>query len=275
MSDEYIETLSFGSGKTIKKLQKIENIPTSFFGFRATNSSEVIYTSFDSVPYDASSAFVISNIDDQNNITSTEAIQKLIRENSTNNFTRISSNSFSLNYIGIGTVTYQRADLKLFVYDSDIETNKEITFDISTYSQPIEINPSTGKSAMYQTTVSLTGIPVEEANKEVTVDVSEYSDNDVIEITPSAGNDVMDKVSVELVHIPKFYAWQDPNASPKHYMYTCFDDVEKSTGIGYQCGTTKNAQITQKNILVSDSGGLYVQGYASSVYYRYPEGDLS
>jgi len=42
---------------------------------------------------------------------------------------------------------------------ADIESNKNVTIDVSTYSAPVEVMPSEGKDAMAQTTVTLNNIP--------------------------------------------------------------------------------------------------------------------
>ena len=42
---------------------------------------------------------------------------------------------------------------------ADLENNKSATIDVSQYSSPVEITPSSGKDAMKKTTVNLTNIP--------------------------------------------------------------------------------------------------------------------
>lgn len=42
---------------------------------------------------------------------------------------------------------------------ADLEANKEVSIDVSSYSSPIEITPSSGKDGMEKTTVTLTNIP--------------------------------------------------------------------------------------------------------------------
>ena len=42
---------------------------------------------------------------------------------------------------------------------ADIESNKDVTINVSTYSAPVEVTPSEGKDAMAKTTVTLNNIP--------------------------------------------------------------------------------------------------------------------
>jgi hypothetical protein len=42
---------------------------------------------------------------------------------------------------------------------ADLENNKTATIDVSTYTEPVEIEPSEGKDGMKKTTVTLTNIP--------------------------------------------------------------------------------------------------------------------
>lgn len=41
---------------------------------------------------------------------------------------------------------------------AELETNKAVTIDVSTYTEPIEITPSVGKDGMEKVTITLTGI---------------------------------------------------------------------------------------------------------------------
>lgn len=42
---------------------------------------------------------------------------------------------------------------------ADLEDNKEVTIDVSTYTEPVEIQPTSGKDGMKKATVTLSNIP--------------------------------------------------------------------------------------------------------------------
>ena len=188
-----------------------------------------------------------------------------------------------------------------------VDSVKNVSVDVKAYTEPVNIKPSSGYASMEGAVVTLTNFPeaesksvtitengtttitpdtkdylssVEvttdiplEANKEESINVTDYSSP--VEITPSAGNAGMKKVTVTLTNIPNIlYAWKDESASPNiHYMYTTYPDTSKWTGTAYQCGTTKNALLQVKNVLVNGEG-LYVSGYAQNLYFRDPSNDI-
>lgn len=98
---------------------------------------------------------------------------------------------------------------------ADLENNKTATINVSTYTEPVEIEPTEGKDGMKKATVTLSNIPSGgdiEANKEATIDVSTYTEP--VEITPTAGKDGMAKATVILSNIPSpsgesitYHAW--------------------------------------------------------------------
>ena len=81
-----------------------------------------------------------------------------------------------------------------------MDNNKTATINVSTYTEPVEIEPSDGKDGMKKATVTLSNIPAVESNKAVTIDVSTYTEP--IEITPTEGKDGMAKVTITLSNIP-------------------------------------------------------------------------
>ena len=83
---------------------------------------------------------------------------------------------------------------------ADLENNKAETINVSTYTEPVEIEPTEGKAGMKKATVTLSNIPAIEATKEVTVDVSTYTEP--IEITPTEGKDGVAKIVLTLSNIP-------------------------------------------------------------------------
>ena len=138
-----------------------------------------------------------------------------------------------------------------------LESNKSETIDVSQYSDAVEITPTSGKTAMEKTTVTLSNIPQIEANKEAsitqngtveitptsgkqgmakttvtvnvpqefdiesnksaTIDVSEYTDP--VEITPTQGKDGMAKATITLSNIPS------PSGSVTLYAWSTADDM--------------------------------------------------
>lgn len=85
--------------------------------------------------------------------------------------------------------------------DADLDDNKTATINVSTYTEPVEIEPSDGKDGMKKATVTLSNIPAVESNKAVTVDVSTYTEP--IEVIPTEGKDGMAKVTITLSNIPE------------------------------------------------------------------------
>lgn len=85
--------------------------------------------------------------------------------------------------------------------DADLDDNKTATINVSTYTEPVEIEPSDGKDGMKKATVTLSNIPAVESNKAYTIDVSTYTEP--IEITPTEGKDGMAKVTITLSNIPE------------------------------------------------------------------------
>lgn len=110
-----------------------------------------------------------------------------------------------------------------------------------------------------------------ETNKEYTIDFETF-ENQSIEIEPASGKKAIDGITLNFTnYIDRFYAWKDP--SNNNIMYTTFPNVNKSTGIAYQCPQIKNAALAVKDILISGTG-LCVAGYTNNVYERYPDGDI-
>lgn len=84
---------------------------------------------------------------------------------------------------------------------ASLENNKTATINVSTYTEPVEIEPSEGKDGMKKATVTLSNIPSIETSKAVTVDVSTYTEPIVIE--PTEGKDGMASVTLTLSNIPE------------------------------------------------------------------------
>ena len=79
---------------------------------------------------------------------------------------------------------------------ADLENNKTATINVSTYTEPVEVTPTSGKDGMKKATITLSNIPAIEASKAVSIDASTYTEP--IEIVPTEGKDGMAKVVVTL-----------------------------------------------------------------------------
>ena len=92
---------------------------------------------------------------------------------------------------------------------ADLENNKAATINVSTYTEPVEITPTSGKDGMKKATITLSNIPQIQSNKAQTIDVSQYTEP--VEIEPTSPNNVMAKATETLSNVPtlptKFYLW--------------------------------------------------------------------
>ena len=79
---------------------------------------------------------------------------------------------------------------------ADLDNNKTATINVSTYTEPVVVNPTEGKDGMKKATITLSHIPSIESSKAVSIDASTYTEP--IEIEPTEGKDGMAKVVVTL-----------------------------------------------------------------------------
>ena len=77
-----------------------------------------------------------------------------------------------------------------------MDNNKAQTINVSTYTEPVVVNPTSGKDGMKKATITLSHIPAIESSKAVSIDASTYTEP--IEIEPTEGKDGMAKVVVTL-----------------------------------------------------------------------------
>ena len=77
---------------------------------------------------------------------------------------------------------------------SKVENNKEATINVSTYTQPVEITPTSGKNSMKKATVTLTNIPSPSGDF---VFYAWKGDGEVVKYTLSETPSVDDKVYSE------------------------------------------------------------------------------
>ena len=79
---------------------------------------------------------------------------------------------------------------------ADLDNNKAETINVSTYTEPVVVNPTSGKDGMKKATITLSHIPVLETSKAVSIDASTYTEP--IEVEPTEGKDGMAKVVITL-----------------------------------------------------------------------------
>ena len=79
---------------------------------------------------------------------------------------------------------------------ADLDNNKTATINVSEYTEPVVVNPTSGKDGMKKATITLSHIPAIESSKAVSIDASTYTEP--IEIEPTEGKDGMAKVVVTL-----------------------------------------------------------------------------
>ena len=140
--------------------------------------------------------------------------------------------------------------------DVKVESNKAATIDVSQYTEPVVIKPTSGKDAMAKTTVTLSNIPSGadiESNKAASINVSTYTEP--VEITPTEGKDGMAKATVTLTNIPSL-------ASATLYAWGYEDGESGNTYLAYTLSATPS--VGDKAVVADDAGSLYgrIQGYA-------------
>lgn len=156
-----------------------------------------------------------------------------------------------------------------------LENNKAATIDVSTYTEPVEVTPTSGKTGMKKVTVTLDNIPSGadlEANKAATIDVSTYTDP--VEITPSEGKNGMEKVTVTLSNIPSgggynFYYWYNEDADSNYYTLT---ETPTTDNKAYVSGYRLARSSPTESISATGENTITVDGV---VYTRDSSGDFS
>ena len=78
---------------------------------------------------------------------------------------------------------------------ADLEDNKTVTINASTYTDPVEVEPSDDYDGMKKATVTVSNIPTIEATKEVSINVTEYTEPIEIESSTADG---IGKVTITL-----------------------------------------------------------------------------
>lgn len=143
---------------------------------------------------------------------------------------------------------------KVDMGEETLQDNKTATIDASTYTEPVEITPSSGKVAMKKATVTVSNIPVIEANKAASVDVSTYTE--AVEVTPTEGKDGMAKATVTLSNIP-----QMPDLDLLAYRYsmtaTGEDTLTFFSDTNILLHVTPDTSVPCDGYIVSGSSGSY------------------
>lgn len=157
---------------------------------------------------------------------------------------------------------------KVDMGSDSLQDNKEVTIDASSYTEPVEVTPSSGKVAMKKATVTVSNIPVIESNKAATIDVSAYTEP--VEITPTEGKDGMSKATVTLSNIPSggpdtLYAWENEDEGP---CYTLTDTP--TTSDKAYVGSLRLASLTGDSIEAVTETTITVNSF---VYERNVAGD--
>lgn len=162
---------------------------------------------------------------------------------------------------------------KVDMGEETLQDNKTATIDASTYTEPVEITPASGKVAMKKATVTVSNIPVIEANKAASIDVSAYTDP--VEITPTEGKDGMAKATVTLSNIPvagaTLYAWQNTSdGTITGYTTSSTPEVDDNF---YLSGSESLSELTVKTV---GEGTVDVKISDSDVTFsRYASGDIT
>lgn len=157
--------------------------------------------------------------------------------------------------------------------EATLQDNKTATIDASTYSAPVEITPSSGKTAMKKATVTVSNIPVIEANKAATIDVSAYTEP--VEVTPTEGKNGMAKATVTLSNIPvagaTLYAWQNTTDGTITGYTTSAEPLADDNF--YLSGAESISELTVKTV---GEGSIDVTISDSDVTFsRYTDGDIT
>lgn len=147
---------------------------------------------------------------------------------------------------------------------ADLDKNKEVTINVSTYTDPVEIEPTEGKDGMEKATVTLSNIPQLEENKASTIDVSTYTEP--VEVTPTEGKDGMEKATVTLSNIPnKLHCWT-ATAEGKQTQKVYFnfsaspansEEFSQGIALGISNTTTKTLGLSPSQYILDTQVGEY------------------
>lgn len=141
--------------------------------------------------------------------------------------------------------------------DIEVESNKAASINVSTYTKPVAVTPTSGKDAMAKATITLTDIPV--AKEEIDLDASENTT-----YTPSSGK-VYKKVVVNVPTVTALFAWKSESAVvyTKTDMLTTFTKALVPSAVGIE-SVTAAVDIGLEAIIIGED-----------TYTRYTSGDIT
>lgn len=119
---------------------------------------------------------------------------------------------------------------------SDLEDNKEVTIDVSEYTQPVEIEPTAGKDGMKKATVTLSNIP-----------------------SPAG--------------VSKFFCWRCDN-SPEYYKYAYTTTDSPSIETKYVANGESGETSPISSYSIAEVGDGYFVSEYQDRYERYSDGDI-
>lgn len=148
----------------------------------------------------------------------------------------------------------------------DVEVNKAVTIDVSSYTEPIVIKPDTDYESMKQITASLSNIPVVKTEENLSVTTNG-------EYTPAEGK-VYKKVTV---NVPQgtLFCWRTTDGNLT-YTVTEHPEVGGLTFRGKASVTTGEIAVRNNAIssVAEDFSYIALSGTGSN-WNRYPTGDVT
>lgn len=149
----------------------LTNIPSGsggiLYAWYSDGLSEARYTTFNTAPVSLSSDNKIYKFDVE---TSGDPFVNGLEEETVSDYVKTSDNEFTCTLDGTSrtfhksTSSYEGEDI-IISNEIDIEANKAATIDVSQYSTPVEVTPSSGKDGMAKATITLSNIPVAQGTK--------------------------------------------------------------------------------------------------------------
>ena len=143
--------------------------------------------------------------------------------------------------------------------DNEIEKNKAVTIDASTYTEPVTVTPTSPNDAMKKVTVTVSNIPVSQTKTQT------ITANTTTEIVPDEGK-LLSKVTVTTNVSANIYAWK--HSSDVIYTKTAEPTTSDKALVGASTGLSESA-ITA----VGDEFGSIT--VSATEYERYSTGDIA
>ena len=147
--------------------------------------------------------------------------------------------------------------------DVEVESNKASSINVSTYTKPVAVTPTSGKDAMAKATITLTNIPV--AKEEIDLDASENTT-----YTPSSGK-VYKKVVVNVPTVTALFAWKLESSE----VYTKTDTPTTSTKVLVPSTTSTKALVPSTTAITAVADDFASITIGEGTYTRYTSGDIA